>query len=108
MTRLFQLLLYWLDLSPRRCMTCKKLLGFKFRIRPRQVGAVTHGLCKPCAVKFEAEVAAQLAAPNLDPRSCGALRDQGRIRRQHRSRKNLRRQTGGWGGAVASYGPLSY
>lgn len=50
MKRFYEWLLYLLDMGERRCMTCKKLLGYKRHLRPRGCG--TTGLCRRCVTAF--------------------------------------------------------
>lgn len=87
---------YWwalrgIGIGERRCGWCKKLMGYKRLARVvtmPNVQPVTHGMCVACEAKWIAGMDA--AAPRRR-----------RIPRQRTSRKNLRRRTGGWGGAVA-------
>jgi hypothetical protein len=90
---LYGFVLRTFGLAERRCAYCKKLMGYKygpaFRRRfGKDQFAQTHGICEPCnAVYFPEPVPVSITAR--------------RPRRQYLSRKNLRRTTGGWSGAVA-------
>ncbi|SRR6266576_3909080 len=125
MKKLIEILLYLIDLAPMRCMVCKKILGFKFHLRPRSVGAESHGICKRCAVKFESNYdeyrksVPSVVQSNDICSECGAALDGSerhatdcsafiKSRRQTPLRKTLRHRTGGWSGAVALRGRVSH
>lgn len=89
--------LYWkilqlFGLLERRCGWCKKWLGWKRSRGVKYATPISHGICEPCLVKFEAEQDAT-----------AEQRQQVRppYRRQRPSRRTMRRRTGGWSGAVA-------
>ena len=93
---LYAFALRTIGIAERRCSYCNKLMGYKYGPAFRRYRKdpllkhlpflQTHGICEPCVAKhFPEPVAIQ----------------QRRSPRQRTSRKNLRRRTGGWSGAVA-------
>ncbi len=89
MKRIYKWLLVKLGLVERRCGWCRKFLGWK-RIA-WAAGGETTGMCKRCAENFNVEVVAPLVPSKP-------------VRRFHqrRNKATLRRQIGGWSGAVAA------
>lgn len=95
-----------IGLFERRCGWCKKFGGWKYGGRAARittVGYTTHGICRPCQIKFEADGDRAMALrAQQEQQRRRAARRQNRVRRS-----TLRRRTGGWSGAVASCGRVA-
>jgi hypothetical protein len=97
---IYAAVLRYLELAERRCAYCGKLQGWKYGpafAKPESIlgkpipFATTHGICAACVpVHFPEPVAVRKSR-----------------HRPHTSRRNLRRRTGSWSGAVACRGWVS-
>jgi hypothetical protein len=86
MITLYRAVLRFFNLGDRRCGWCQRWLGFTRGLR----GGTSHGMCEPCAARWEAEA--------VQPQARASTR---RRTQQRPAWRTLRRRTGGWGGAVA-------
>lgn len=87
MRRFITAILSLFGIGERVCGWCRTHMGYK-RVAG---GSATHGMCASCKARWDADM----------DRIEAAKRATRQANRQHRSRRNLRRTTGGWSGAVA-------
>lgn len=63
----------WHGIVVRRCGWCRRFQGFKW-VGWGRGGSTTHGICRPCKAKVDAELdAIESARPKLDDAKVAAL-----------------------------------